>query len=204
MRKRLATFSGKISNFVLEASNTSSQSPSSFLEVNLRELNLNHVMANKPLQFVVVERKLNVGKNAGKLVQIAKPTGRHRIDFRNFCERVAKSTTFNRQEVEAVLNYATEIAKDIVANGDIVEFGDLGTLMPSFKSKAVEQGTKFNANVHIEKPVVLLQPSKKYFTLTGVSYEQTEAKPAKAAKPAKPKASEPAPKPKDESHNSGL
>ena len=161
-------------------------------------------MANKPLQFVVVERKLNVGKNAGKLVQIAKPTGRHRIDFRNFCERVAKSTTFNRQEVEAVLNYSTEIAKDIVANGDIVEFGDLGTLMPSFKSKAVEQGTKFNANVHIEKPVVLLQPSKKYFTLTGVSYEQTEAKPAKAAKPSKPKANEPAPKPKDESHNSGL
>ena len=155
-------------------------------------------MANKPLQFVVVERKLNVGKNAGKLVQIAKPTGHHRVDFRNFCERVAKPTTFNRQEVEAVLNYATEIAKDIVANGDIVEFGDLGTLMPSFKSKAVEQSTKFNANVHIEKPVVLLQPSKKYFTLTGVSYEQTEAKSAK------PKASEPAPKPKDESHNSGL
>ena len=161
-------------------------------------------MANKPLQFVVVERKLNVGKNAGKLVQIAKPTGRHRIDFRNFCERVAKPTTFNRQEVVVVLNYAAEIAKDIVANGDIVEFGDLGTLMPSFKSKAVEQGTKFNANVHIEKPVVLLQPSKKYFTLTGVSYEQTEAKPAKATKPAKPKASEPAPKPKDESHNSEL
>lgn len=161
-------------------------------------------MANKPLQFVVVECKLNVGKSAGKLIQIAKPTGRHRVDFHNFCERVAKSTTFNRQEVEAVLNYATEIAKDIVANGDIVEFGDLGTLMPSFKSKAVEQGTKFNANVHIEKPVLLLQPSKKHFTLTGVSYEQTEAKPAKVAKPAKPKASDPAPKPKDESHNSGL
>lgn len=32
----------------------------------------------------------------------------------------------------AVLNYATEIAKDIVSNGDIVDFGDLGTLKPSF------------------------------------------------------------------------
>lgn len=84
-----------------------------------------------------------------------------------------KSTTFNRQEVEAVLNYATEIARDIVANGDIVDFGDLGTLKPSFKSKAVPQGEKFNANVHIEKPVVLLNPSRKYFTLTDVSYEQT-------------------------------
>lgn len=84
-------------------------------------------MANKPLQFVLVERKLNVGKNSEAIVQIAQPTGRHRVDFRSFCERVAKSTTFTRQEVEAVLNYATEIAKDIVSNGDIVDFGDLGT-----------------------------------------------------------------------------
>ena len=151
--------------------------------------NLIHVMANKPLQFVVVERKLAVGKHAGKVMLIAKPTGRHHIDFRNFCERVAKSTTFNRQEVEAVLNYATEIAKDIVANGDIVDFGDLGSLMPSFKSKAVEQGTKFNANIHIEKPVVLLKPSRKYFTLTDVSYEQTEPK-TKATK-SKPKKNTP-------------
>ena len=134
-------------------------------------------MANKPLQFVLVERKLNVGANAGKVVQIAQPTGRHRVNFRNFCERVAKSTTFNRQEVEAVLNYATEIARDIVANGDIVEFGDLGTLKPSFKSKSVPKGEVFNVQMHIEKPVVRLSPSKKYFTLTDVSYEQTTAKP---------------------------
>lgn len=139
-------------------------------------------MANKPLQFVLVERKLNVGKNSEAIVQIAQPTGRHRVDFRSFCERVAKSTTFTRQEVEAVLNYATEIAKDIVSNGDIVDFGDLGTLKPSFKSKAVPRGEKFNANVHIEKPVVSLQASKKYFTLTGVSYEQTTAKPKKTKK----------------------
>ena len=152
--------------------------------------NLIHAMANKPLQFVIVERKLAIGKHAGKVMQIAKPTGRHRIDFRNFCERVAKSTTFNRQEVEAVLNYATEIAKDIVANGDIVDFGDLGTLMPSFKSKAVEKGQAFNANIHIEKPVVFLQPSKKYFTLTDVSYEQTVVKPKEKKPKTKPKTNE--------------
>ena len=134
-------------------------------------------MANKPLQFVVVERKLAVGKHAGKVMLIAKPTGRHHVDFRNFCERVAKSTTFNRQEVEAVLNYATEIAKDIVANGDIVDFGDLGSLMPSFKSKAVEKGQKFNANIHIEKPVVLLKPSRKYFTLTDSATSRPSPRP---------------------------
>ncbi|RRD73312.1 histidinol phosphate phosphatase, partial [Alloprevotella sp. OH1205_COT-284] len=109
---------------------------------------------------------------------------------RNFCERVAKSTTFNRQEVEAVLNYATEIARDIVANGDIVEFGDLGTLKPSFKSKSVPKGEVFNVQKHIEKPVVRLSPSKKYFTLTDVSYEQTTAKPKKGTKPSVPKPNE--------------
>lgn len=106
-------------------------------------------MANKPLQFILAERTLNVGKQAGKTVQIAYPTGRHRVDFRNFCERVSKSTTFNPQEVAAVLNLATETARDIVANGDIVDFGDLGTLKPSFKSKAVEKSTTFRAQEHI-------------------------------------------------------
>ena len=103
---------------------------------------------------------------------------------------MAKSTTFNRQEVEAVLNYATEIARDIVANGDIVEFGDLGTLKPSFKSKSVLKGEVFNVQKHIEKPVVRLSPSKKYFTLTDVSYEQTTVKPQKETKPATPKPDE--------------
>ena len=132
-------------------------------------------MANKPLQFVLAERKLTVGKHAGETVQMAIPTGRHRVDFRNFCERVSQSTTFNEQEVSAILNYAIKIAREIVANGDIVEFGDMGTFTPSFKSKAVSKGEQFNTNVHIEKPVVRLNPSRKYFTLTDVSYERVEA-----------------------------
>ena len=48
------------------------------------------------------------------LLDVYKRQCRHRVDFRSFFERVAKSTTLNRQEVEAVLNYATEIARDIV------------------------------------------------------------------------------------------
>ena len=84
---------------------------------------------------------------------------RHRVDFRSFCERVAKSTTFNRQEVEAVLNYATE--------------------MPV--------GEVFNVQKHIEKPVVRLSPSRKYFTLTDVTYEQTTAKPKKGKTEPTPK-----------------
>ena len=96
-------------------------------------------MANKPIQFFLKEQKLNIGKQAGKTVIVARPTGRQRVDFRNFCARIAKSTTFNAQEVAAVLNLASETAREIVANGD------MGTLIPSFKSKAVESIEQFRA-----------------------------------------------------------
>ena len=103
---------------------------------------------------------------------------------------MARATTFTGAEVEAVLRLAAEIAKRHVENGDIVEFGDIGTLTPSFQSKIVEKGkTEFNPNVHITKPVVRLSPSRKYFTLSGVSYERVEAPAKKTAKP------KPTPKP---------
>ena len=148
---------------------------------------LNDNMANKPIQFFLREQKLNIGKQAGKTVIVARPTGRHRVDFRNFCERIAKSTTFNAQEVAAVLNLASETARDIVANGDIVEFGDMGTLTPSFKSKAVESVEQFRAQQHIEKPVIKFLASAKYFTLNDVTYEQVTPREKKEKKGKKEK-----------------
>ncbi len=78
------------------------------------------------------------------------------------------------------MNYATEIACDIVANSDIVEFGDLGTLYPSFKSKIVPQGEVFNVQKHIENRSFDSLP-RKYLTLTDVTYEQTVTKPKKGS-----------------------
>ena len=92
-------------------------------------------MANRPLAYTLTERKAAIGAMAGKTVLQARPTGRKRIDHRNFCEEVARATTFTGAEVEAVLRLAAEIAKRHVENGDIVEFGDIGTLTPSFQSK---------------------------------------------------------------------
>lgn len=57
-------------------------------------------------------------------------------------------------------------------------------------------GEAFNVQKHIEKPVVRLNPSKKYFTLTDVAYEQTTAKPKKEK-------TEPTPKPNESGGSSG-
>lgn len=150
-------------------------------------LNNRKDMANKPLLYTLIERKATLGKYAGKTVLQACPTGRRRIDHRNFCEEVARATTFKGAEVEAVLRLAAEIAKTHVENGDIVDFGDIGLLMPGFHSKLVEKGVeKFNANVHITKPVVRLKPSKRYFTLQGVSYERVDQKEKPQPSPSEP------------------
>lgn len=150
-------------------------------------LNNRKDMANKPLLYTLSERKATLGKYAGKTVLQACPTGRRRIDHRNFCEEVARATTFKGAEVEAVLRLAAEIAKTHVENGDIVDFGDIGLLMPGFHSKLVEKGVeKFNANVHITKPVVRLKPSKRYFTLQGVSYERVDQKEKPQPSPSEP------------------
>ena len=80
------------------------------------------------------------------------------------------------------------MAREVVANGDIVDFGRLGTLSPSFKSKVVPVGSEFNANVHITEPRVNLCPNATYFRLhpEEVSYERMEAKPKAKKKKDKP------------------
>ena len=143
-------------------------------------------MANRPIAYTLKEHKGTVGNLKGKVVVQAHPTGRKRVDHRSFCDEVAHATTFTGAEVEAVLRLAAEIAKKHVENGDIVAFGDIGTLTPSFQSKLVEKGkAEFNPKVHITKPVVHLTPSKKYFTLTGVSYERVTITDKASKKPAK-------------------
>lgn len=149
-------------------------------------------MANRPLAYVLTERKATLGKLAGKTVIQALPTGRKRIDHRSFCDEVARATTFTGAEVEAVLRLAAEIAKRHVENGDSVDFGDIGTLTPTFSSSLVEKGKEeFSPAKHISKPAVRLKPSRKYFTLSGVSYERTEDQPRRKAKVLKSQAQTP-------------
>lgn len=139
-------------------------------------------MSNRPLQYYLQVRKLDMKQADGTIkkedFQVAVATGRERVEFRAFCKQVAKNTTFSEQEVAAVFNQGFSTARDIVANGDTVELGDLGTLVPSFRSKAVPKGKKFDAREHILKPIIRLILNKRFFALGDVSYEQV-AKPTK-------------------------
>ncbi|KGN85911.1 HU family DNA-binding protein [Porphyromonas gulae] len=140
---------------------------------------------NKPLAYVLREREMSIGKFKGQIVQVASPTDRHSVSFERFCEMVAKETTFNYMEVASVLNLAADMARDLVANGDMVEFGRLGKLKPSFKSKVVPKGEEFNANIHITEAKVTLRPNSEYFRLDDVSFERVAPR-TKKVKPTTP------------------
>ena len=73
---------------------------------------------NKPLAYVLRERKMSIGKLKGQIVQVASPTDRRSVSFDHFCEMVADQTTFNYMEVASVLNLAADMARKLVANGD--------------------------------------------------------------------------------------
>ena len=137
-------------------------------------------MASKTLQYVLFPRKVTFGKHRGKTMQIARLTGRYHVDFERFCELVAHNTTLNYMEVQSVLNLAADTARDLVAEGAIVDYGRLGHLMPTFKSQVIEQGEKFNPTLHVKEVKVHLRPSKCYFTLEGIHFRQALRKTRKA------------------------
>lgn len=140
-------------------------------------------MASNPIKFYLKQRKQNDPKNPHdkskqRTVVQAYPIPRGKISFRNFCEVVARSTTFNEQEVYAVLNYAITVAREYVSNGMTVQFGDMGSLTPTFQSKVADSEADFDAFTHIHRPRVRLSPSRLYFDLSkvaGVHFERAAA-----------------------------
>lgn len=148
--------------------------------------------ASKPIRYYLHERTFidpRDPKNASKKRRgyQAIAANRGRISFRDFCARLSRGTSFTQQEFEATINYAIEMAREFVANGDIVEFGDLGALIPTFKSKSVAKIEEFNTTTHITHPRVRLSASRKFFDLRsfpGISFQRVEAPTLKAKKKA--------------------
>ena len=137
---------------------------------------------NKPLAYVLRERKMSIGKLKGQIVQVASPTDRRSVSFDHFCEMVADQTTFNYMEVASVLNLAADMARKLVANGDMVEFGRLGKLKPSFKSKVVPKGQEFNARLHTTAARVLRRPNAEHCRWEDVSFARVTPRVNKAKK----------------------
>lgn len=128
------------------------------------------------IYYKLKEMKARFGKLQGQTVQVAQATRRKRISTVDFCELVADSTTFNRHEVQGVLNRMAEVARRELQRGASIEMGDFGTLSPSFASQAVPVGTKFDPNRHITKPRVRMRLKPAFATMLEVKAQYSELK----------------------------
>lgn len=128
------------------------------------------------IYYKLKEQKINIGKLKGQVAQIARPTGRKRLSTNYFCGLVADSTTFNRHEVQGIMNRMAEVARRELQRGSSIEMGDFGTLSPSFTSQAVPVGTKFDPTVHITKPRVRMRLKPAFATMLGVETKYSEFK----------------------------
>ena len=124
------------------------------------------------LGYTLRATEMKIGKLAGKSVTIATARTRGRVSFERFCDMVAGHTTFNYMEVASVLNLAADTARALVAGGESVDFGRLGRLSPSIRSKAVLKGEEFSAMAHITAARVRLRPKARYVRLADGSFER--------------------------------
>lgn len=128
------------------------------------------------IYYKLKQQKINFGKLKGQLVQIAQPTNRKRISTTEFCKLVADGNTFDRHEVQAVMNRMAEVACRELQRGASIEMGDFGSLSPTFKSQAVPHGTEFNAVKHISKPRVRMRLKPRFATLLEIESSFSELK----------------------------
>ena len=124
------------------------------------------------LGYMLRDVEMKIGKFAGKTVTVATARARGHVSFMRFCDMVAGHTTFNYMEVAAILNLAADTARSLVAGGESVNFGRLGSLSPTLHSKAVAKGEEFSAMMHIKGVRVRLRPNRQFFRLDDVALER--------------------------------
>ena len=145
------------------------------------------------LGYMLRDVEMEIGKFAGKTVTVATARARGHVSFMRFCDMVAGHTTFNYMEVAAILNLAADTARSLVAGGESVDFGRLGSLSPTLRSKAVAKGEEFSAMTHIRGARVRLRPNRQFFRLDDVAFERivlekkAKGKKGKPVQPTEPK-----------------
>ena len=145
------------------------------------------------LGYMLRDVEMKIGKFAGKTVTVATARARGHVSFMRFCDMVAGHTTFNYMEVAAILNLAADTARSLVAGGESVNFGRLGSLSPTLRSKAVAKEEEFSAMTHIRGARVRLRPNRQFFRLDDVAFERivlekkAKGKKGKPVQPTEPK-----------------
>jgi len=131
-----------------------------------------------PLKYHLVRRR-NMAKDApeGSTLLYGQIRAGRRISFDRLCSEVSRISTASRGDVQLVIATMLDTMNDHLAEGDIIQMGELGNFRFSAGSKGAADEEEFNTSF-FKKGKVIFTPGNMLRTATKrVSYEKLGKQP---------------------------
>jgi len=108
-----------------------------------------------PLKYHLVSRRdLRKDAATGARLFYGQIRATNRISFDTLCAQVSRASTASKGDVQLVISSMLECMKDHLAQGDIVQMGELGNFRLTAGSKGAETEKEFTANLFKKGRVV--------------------------------------------------
>ncbi len=112
------------------------------------------------LKFVIVERKISVGGNPG-LKFLAKIVQDDTLDIWNIADKIAETSALSKGDIVSVLLQYETILEWAFFEGNPVQLGRMGRLVPGFTATAKDTKEEVDATT-IKRIYIRFAPSKKF------------------------------------------
>ncbi|MDH6306118.1 putative histone-like DNA-binding protein [Parabacteroides sp. PF5-5] len=119
------------------------------------------------LKFRTVERKINIGGDAGKVKTFAVAKSGGYCDMEKLCDLVSARCAMSSADVKAILDSLNWVMHVELRSGNIVQLGEFGNFRLTIRSTGAENKKDFNAS-YIKNAHIVFSP--------GASLRQTKAR----------------------------
>jgi len=112
------------------------------------------------LKYVIVERKISVGSNPG-IRFLAKIAQDDMPDIWNIADKIAETSALSKGDIVSVLLQYETVLEWAFFEGNPIQLGRMGRLVPGFTAKAINTKEEVDAST-IKRIYVRFAPSKKF------------------------------------------
>lgn len=130
-----------------------------------------------------IQKYPNLGdKKLGEYVYTARICDCKKVSFNELIHRTAQKSTAAPYDIEAVYLIALQEIKKILASGRAVQFGFMGTIYPTIKSKASDTEEEFDAQKNILGAEAKMKLNQEYVSFENVTLQRVDASKLKRKK----------------------
>ena len=101
----------------------------------------------------IIEKTMKVGPKKGQkmygLARVSTPN----VHSRTIAEQVSKASTFSEADTRHIIKEFLDVVTDYVADGYVVDMGELGTLRPTITAKSVDTREECKADTITDKGI---------------------------------------------------